>query len=340
MKILVTGGSGFIGSRLALEARRDGHELVVAGQLNTEAERARLRELEAAGVKLEQGPLQDAAYARRIADGCQVVIHLAAAQHEANVPEQYFIDVNVGGTRTLLEAAKRASVGRFVYGSTIGVYGESTGETLDERSPPKPMNMYGRSKLAAEGVVKEFASALPASIVRISETYGPGDFRLLKLFRALDRGRFRIIGPGQNRRQAIHVADLIRGLLLAATHPAAVGETFVLAGAETMTTDEMVEHVARALGQPAPRPNLPLWPFLAAAIVMEKTLSPLGIQPPLHRRRLDFFRKSFVFSTEKAQSLLGYRAEVPFAQGAVETASWYRAQGYLQGVRNPRQAGR
>ena len=93
--------------------------------------------------------------------------------------------------------------------------------------------------------------------MRISETYGPGDFRLLKLFRALDRGRFLIIGSGQNRRQAIHVRDLVQGLLLAATHPAAVGETFVLAGQETMTTREMVEHVARALGRTAPRWHVP-----------------------------------------------------------------------------------
>jgi nucleoside-diphosphate-sugar epimerase len=329
MKILVTGGTGFIGSRLALEARRAGHDLVVAGQVNTEAERARLKELEGAGIAIEQGPLQDAAYARRVAAGCQWVIHLAAAQHEANVPDAYFFDVNVGGTRTLLDAARQARVERFVYGSTIGVYGEWTGETLDERSPPKPMNVYGRSKLAAEETVKQFAPELPVSIVRISETYGPGDFRLRKLFRAVNRGRFRIIGSGQNRRQAIHVADLVRGLLLAATHPAAVGETFVLAGQETMTTVEMVEHVARALGRPPPRMRVPLLPFLAAAIVMEKTLSPLGIQPPLHRRRLDFFRKSFVFSTEKAQRVLGYRPLVTFAQGTVDTANWYRAQGYL-----------
>jgi nucleoside-diphosphate-sugar epimerase len=167
------------------------------------------------------------------------------------------------------------------------------------------------------------------SIVRISETYGPGDFRLLKLFRALDRGRFLIIGSGQNRRQAIHVRDLVQGLMLAATHPGALGETFVLAGQETMTTREMVAQVARALGRTAPRWHAPLWPFLAAAVVMETTLSPLGVQPPLHRRRLDFFRKSFVFSTAKAQRVLGFKAAVPFAAGAVETAHWYREQGYL-----------
>jgi nucleoside-diphosphate-sugar epimerase len=329
MKILVTGGTGFIGSRLALQARGDGHEVVVAGQLNSDAERARFEELARAGVHIEQGPLQDADYARRMTAGCQAVIHLAAAQHEANVPEQYFFDVNVNGTRRLLEASELAGVSRFVYGSTIGVYGEYRGQALDEDTPPQPMNVYGRSKLAAEEVVKAHHGELKTSIVRISETYGPGDYRLLKLFRAIERGRFMIIGEGLNRRQTIHVGDLVQGLMLAAVHPAAVGETFVLAGQETMTTREMVEYVAHALGRRAPRWHAPMWPFLAAAVAFEKTLSPLGIQPPLHRRRLDFFCKSFVFSTAKAARLLGFRASVPFATGSVETANWYRHQGLL-----------
>jgi dihydroflavonol-4-reductase len=331
MKILVTGGTGFIGSRLALQARGEGHEVIVAGQLNSDAERARHEELARAGVSIEQGPLQDAQYAQRVTAGCQAVIHLAAAQHEANVPDEYFFDVNVNGTKTLLEASRGAGVSRFVYGSTIGVYGEYRGQALDEDTPPQPMNVYGRSKLAAEQVVKAQQGEMQTSIVRISETYGPGDYRLLKLFRALDRGRFFIIGSGLNRRQAIHVRDLVQGLMLAAVHPAAVGETFVLAGQETMTTREMVEHVAHALGRRAPRWRAPMWPFLAAAVTFEKTLAPLGIQPPLHRRRLDFFRKSFVFSTAKASRLLGFRASVPFAAGSVETADWYRQQGLLGG---------
>jgi len=92
------------------------------------------------------------------------------------------------------------------------------------------VNVYGRSKLRAEEAVNSYRDKLETSIVRISETYGPGDFRLLKLFRAVNRGRFFIIGSGLNRRQVIHVQDLARGLMLAATEPAAVGETFVMAG--------------------------------------------------------------------------------------------------------------
>jgi nucleoside-diphosphate-sugar epimerase len=329
MKILITGGTGFIGSRLALEARGRGHEIVVAGQLNSDPERARAKELENAGIRVDQGPLQDPAYAHRVVDGCDTVIHLAAAQHEANVPDAYFFDVNVNGTQTLLDAGKSAGLRRFVYGSTIGVYGDASGQTLDENTPPRPVNVYGRSKLRAEQVVHSYAQALETSIVRISETYGPADFRLLKLFRAVNRGRFFIIGSGLNRRQVIHVRDLARGLLLAATSPAAVGETFVMAGAQIMTTRDLVREVAGALGRPPPSLRVPMWPFLAAALCFERTLSPLGIQPPLHRRRLDFFRKSFVFSTVKAQQLLGFTPAVSFADGARETAAWYRDQGYL-----------
>lgn len=329
MKLLVTGGTGFIGSRLALEARRRGETVVVAGQLNSDAERARARELEQGGVLIEQGPLQDPAYARRIARECDTVIHLAAAQHEANVPDEYFFDVNVNGTRALLDACEQAGVTRFVYGSTIGVYGESSGEPLDELSPPRPVNVYGRSKLKAEELVRAHRGAVAVCIVRISETYGPGDFRLLKLFRAVNRGRFFIIGPGLNQRQPIHVADLVRGLLVAAASPAAVGETFVMAGEQRLTTRDLVREVAAALGRSAPSRRVPMWPFLAAAVVMERTLAPLGIQPPLHRRRLDFFRKSFLFSTAKARTRLGFVPTVPFSDGALDTARWYRDNGYL-----------
>jgi dihydroflavonol-4-reductase len=177
--------------------------------------------------------------------------------------------------------------------------------------------------------VRGYQGELETSIVRISETYGPGDFRLLKLFRALDRGRFFIIGSGLNQRQAIHVADLNRGLLLAASSPAAVGETFVMAGEQIMTTREMVRQVAHALGRKEPRWRAPLWPLLAAAVLFEATLKPIGVQPPLHRRRLDFFRKSFVFSSTKARRLLNFVPTVPFATGAVEAANWYRKKGYL-----------
>lgn len=329
MRLLITGATGFIGSRLALCARQAAYDVTVTGQVNNPVEAGRRQALEAAGVRVEVGALQEPAFAARVVADCAIVIHLAAAQHEAGVPDQYFRDVNVAGTRTLLEASRRAGVRRFVYGSTIGVYGTASDGVLDEESPPQPLNIYGQTKLEAEAVVREFARDLETSIVRISETYGPGDNRLLKLFRAVARGRFMMIGSGRNRRQVIHVEDLARGLLLAAERPEAVGQVFVLAGSEVMTTREMVDAIGRAVGRPVSRLSVPLWPLIVAAVGFETVFGIVGRQPPLHRRRLDFFRKSFVFSTRKAEERLGFRPQIPFAEGAARTAAWYREQGQL-----------
>lgn len=328
-KLLVTGATGFIGSRLALRAHQLGIEVLATGRAELRVEAERLQELRAAGVRVEVGLLQDLALVDRLLHGRDTVIHLAAAQHEAEMPESYFRAINVDAVRTLLAACRDHNVRRFVYGSTIGVYGEASESLLDEDSPLRPQNIYTNTKAEAEELVRSFSQHFETCIVRIAETYGPGDFRLLKLFRSIARGHFVMIGSGANRRQCIHVDDLVRGLLLAAQRPEATGQTFVLAGNEIMTTHEMVRRIATVLARKPPRLQLPMWPFIAAAGVMETTLPPLHIAPPLHSRRLDFFRKSFVFSTARAQSLLGFTPAIDFRTGAADTVSWYRGRGML-----------
>jgi dihydroflavonol-4-reductase len=328
-RLLVTGATGFIGSRLAVRAQQLGMDVIATGRAEQEIELERLNEVRAAGVCVETGLLQDVGLIRRLLRNRTTVIHLAAAQHESEMPPAYYHTINVDVARLLLDECRHAGVRRFVYGSTMGVYGEASKQVLDEQSEVRPENAYTRTKLQAEALVNAHASDFETCIVRIAETYGPSDRRLLKLFRAIDRGQFFMIGAGNNRRQCIHVDDLVRGLLLSARHPAAAGETFVFAGREVMTTNDMVQRIATALGRRQPRTQLPMWPFLVAATIMETTLPPLHIQPPLHSRRLDFFRKSFVFSTAKAQRVLSFQPEIGFAAGAADTARWYRAQGLL-----------
>jgi len=257
------------------------------------------------------------------------VIHLAAAQHEAHMSDDHFRSVNIAATRLMLEAAREAGVKRFVYGSTMGIHGSSEHGPITEESTPQPLNIYTQTKLAAEAVVREFAHHLEISIARIAETYGPGDLRLLKLFKAIDTNRFVMIGSGDNGRQPIYVDDLIRGLLAAVALPTAVNEAILLTGSEVMTTREMVGHIATALEKPAPHAQIPMWPVLAAATVSYALLRPLQIRSPLQPRSLDFFRKSFVFSTTKAKRLLGVEPTTRFVDGARATLAWYRAQGYM-----------
>ncbi len=323
-RTLITGGTGFIGSRLALRCHEAGEQVRVLGRLNTHAEGQNTEELERKGIEFVDGSVTDPEAVGRACGGIEVVYHLAAAQHEANVPDSYFYEVNVDGTRTVLEKAVECGVSRFVHGSTIGVYGIGTDGPVTDDSPLEPDNIYGITKLEGEKVVRSYFNRLPIAIARIAETYGPGDRRLVKLFKGIARKRFFMIGNGENLHALVHIDDLIDGLRLAATRGEATGKTFVLAGSEAISTNDMVGGIAEALQVRRPKLRVPLWPLMAAAVAMESTLKPLGIQPPLHRRRMNFFVKSFEFTCRMARSTLGYQPKVGIAEGAAATAAWYR----------------
>lgn len=328
-RVLITGASGFIGCQLAQKATQHNHQVTAVTAVNNDIERTRCRRLTEAGVRVVVASLEDRSALEPLLAGQQAVIHLAAAQHEAGAPEAHFRRINVDGTRTMLELAVRAGVGRFVYGSTIGVYGSQPRACLDENSPLAPDNPYGCTKAEAESVAREFAAHIGLCIVRISETYGPGDMRLLKLFRAVQSGRYATLGDGRNLHQLIYVADLAEGLLAAMQASSAPGTTVLLAGTEVLSTDEMIAAIGAAVGNLRRARHVPLWPFSVAASLCETLMPPLGLRPFLHQRRLDFFRKSFQFSAAAAQQILGFRATTDFAHGTRLTADWYRSQGML-----------
>jgi nucleoside-diphosphate-sugar epimerase len=329
MTVLITGGTGFIGSRLALRCRDAGDQVRVLAPCRTPTEQQRAAELRTSGIEVHEASVTDRPAVRAAMEGVGVVYHLAAAQHEANVPDKYYYDINVDGTRNVLASALDARVGRVVHGSTIGVYGIARNGPVTDDSPLEPDNIYGVTKLAGERVVREFASALPVAIVRISETYGPSDWRLLKLFRGMARGRFAMIGPGHNLHHPIYVDDLVDGLRCAAVSRDAPGRVMVLAGPDVVTTREMVGAIGDAVGRRAPRFRVPLTPLMLTAALLETTLGPLGIQPPLHRRRMNFFVKSFRFTCAAARDALDFKPRVPFAEGAARSAAWYREQSLI-----------
>jgi nucleoside-diphosphate-sugar epimerase len=327
--ILITGATGFIGSRMAQKFHGKGLDLVLLGRLRNDVEQKRAADLKALGLTVQEVDLTTEDLAPHVA-GVDLVIHLAAAQHEANQPESYFEKVNVDGTRRLLQAAIDAKVSRFVYGSTIGVYGQALDGEIDERSKVAPDNHYGRTKLAAEQLVRKHGDRIGISIARISETYGPGDYRLLKLFSGIQKGIFFIIGSGANLHQLVYVDDLIDGLHELGSSDETVGQTVVLAGNEIVTTRDMCEHIASAVGRKLKPLRLPMFPFMIAAVTFEQTLGRVGIQPPLHRRRLDFFHKSFFFSPTERDRLLKWRPAVTFDEGTRRAADWYRTTGLLR----------
>lgn len=329
MNVLITGGTGFIGSRLALKCIENGCDVKVLGLENTPAESFNKKVIEEMGAQVILCSVLDKEAVFEHTKGIDVVYHLAATQHEMNVPDQKFWDVNVTGTRNLLEASATAQIKCFVHGSTIGVYGIPNG-VLDEESSCNPENIYGVTKLAGEELVLSFKDKLPVVIIRIPEVYGPGDRRLLKLFKMINKNTFFMIGNGENFHHLIYIDDLIQALLLAPEKDEAAGEVILLAGEKPVSTNEMVSTIAEQFGAKGSRFRVPFGPLYLLAATMEFALRPIGIQPPLHRRRMDFFKKSFHLSWQKAAEVLGYRPEVSFKEGVLQTANWYESMRLIE----------
>jgi nucleoside-diphosphate-sugar epimerase len=322
MSILITGGTGFIGSRLSLLCKERGFNVRVLGQENTEAEKQNSKLLKEKGVEVILSSVSEIEKVSESFSGVDVVIHLAAAQHEMNIPDEKFREVNVNGTKNLVETSIKNRVKRFVYGSTIGVYGKLEG-IIDEDSSCSPVNIYGKTKLEAEKLVQNYSDKIETVIIRIPETYGPGDRRLLKLFKGIKKNVFFIIGSGKNLHHPIFITDLAEGLILAASKNNAAGKTFLFAGKSAITTNEMVSAIAESLDKKNPWLKVPLFPMMFIAAVFEMIFRPLGIQPPLHRRRMDFFVKSYSFSIKRAEECLGFSPEHDFTDGTKITKRWY-----------------
>jgi nucleoside-diphosphate-sugar epimerase len=166
-------------------------------------------------------------------------------------------------------------------------------------------------------------------IVRPTGIYGPGDRRLFKMFGAIARGRFLMLGRGRNFYHLTYVEDLCAGFELCGTVPAARGRTYILGGGEVTTLDELVRITAEVAGRKPPRVRLPVWPVWAAGALCEAVCAPLRISPPLYRRRVDFFRKSRAFDISRARRELGYAPSVGLREGIRRTLGWYREHGWI-----------
>ncbi len=328
MKILITGGTGFIGSRLALSYLKEGHAVEVIGQTNTPAEKSNSIELEQAGAKIHHISVTDREAVFNAIKNFDFVFHLAAAQHEMNISDKRFWEVNVEGTHNMLDAAASSKIRKFVHGSTIGVYGNIDGE-IDESAPLNPDNIYGKTKLEAEKLAISYKDKLNVTVVRIPEVYGPGDMRLLKLFKAIKKNLFFTIGDGENLHHLIFIDDLVEGFKKLACSGNSVGDLYLFAGKEAVTTNHIMKSIAKTLGKSSSKVHIPLALVWGAAVITEKIFRPLGIQPPIHTRRIDFFKKSFTLCSKKAERSFGFSPKTNFDEGALQTAEWYKNKGLI-----------
>jgi len=284
-----------------------------------------------AGVALVRGDVRDpAALAAATAD-VDVVYHIAAMYRQAGLPDETYRAVNATAVREIVEAAARAGVTRVVHCSTVGVHGDIAHPPANEDAPLDPGDIYQVTKLEGENLAREAGTRLgiEVTIVRPTGIYGPGDRRLLKLFRGVARRRWVTLGPGDIYYHLTFIDDLVDGFHLCATHPAAANRTYILAGGEVTTLNALVALVAEGAGVPAPTLHLPVWPFHAAGAACEAICAPLGLEPPIYRRRVDFFTKSRAFDITRARTEIGFAPRVGLREGILRTLNWYREHGWL-----------
>jgi dihydroflavonol-4-reductase len=324
-KVLVTGAGGYTGSNLTIRLAKEG--ALVRAFVRTAGSRQPLPN----GVEVFEGDLTSGDDCRRAVSGVDTVFHVAAVYREVKPSRDYLAAVHVGSTEKLMRAAKEAGCRRFVHTSTIGVHGHIERGPADEESPYGPGDDYQETKLEGELLARGLSRELemPLTVVRPCAIYGPGDMRFLKLVRPIKNRRFVMIGSGETHYHFVYIDDLVEGFLLAAEKEGAIGEVFIIGGPNRPTLNELAHTVARVLNVSPPRLRVPVWPVYGAAWICEKLCKAIGIEPPLHPRRVAFFTKNREFRIDKAKRLLGFEPKVGLVEGFGRTIAWYREERLL-----------
>jgi nucleoside-diphosphate-sugar epimerase len=316
--VLVTGAAGFIGIHLARRLARDRY---VVRALDVQPMPGAL-----AGEELsyEQVDLRDRGRLADLLEGVDTVFHLASVHLSVHASFEQFQAVNVVAAADLVSACHHAGVRRLIHTSSVGVYGHVSDPPAREDSPKHPENDYERTKLAGEEAARRRADELGMDVVilRPAWVFGPGCPRTAKLLRSVRQGRFVYVGDGSNLRHPIYIDDAVDAFLLTASAgPEVRGQSFILAGPQSVTLRELVDCCARVLAVPAPRRALPRWLAYALGGAAEFAFGLTGREPPLSRRSLAFFENDNAFDTSAAATALGFRAATDLETGLRRTVA-------------------
>jgi nucleoside-diphosphate-sugar epimerase len=326
MKVLITGGTGFLGSHLAERAAHEG--LAVRALVRRTSQIGPLREL---GVELCEGSLEDEAALRRAVEGCTAVIHCAGAVKVRRLEE--FEAVNAGGTRRLAEACVQTpGVRRFVLVSSLAAQGPASGpEPPPVDAEPRPVSAYGRSKLAAEREALRFADRLSVAVVRPPAIYGPRDAELFPFFRLARRGLLPVLGDGSGLVSMIYATDAARALVLCVAAPEApAAAVYTVSDGTPQSWVEIGQSLAAVFGRRGRIVRLPLALFSAAA-GLGRLYSRISDRPVMFTPdKLDELRQRYwLCDNTQIHKDLGFVPEIGLARGMALAAEWYRQNGWL-----------
>ncbi len=326
MIALVTGANGFIGSHLVERLLQQGYRVRCLVRKTSN-----LRWIQGLPIELIYGVLDDVATLVPAVRGVDYVFHLSGALRA--ITEAEFYQVNQFGTRNLLEACRQSApnLKRFVYVSTQAAAGPSaTGEPITEEDEPRPISLYGKSKLRGEQEVLQFQKYLPVTIVRPPAVYGPRDDDLLMLFKYIKFGIKPLVGSGDRLVSIIYVGDLVRGIQLAGEQGEAENQVYFLANPAPCTWLELENTIACAMGKKAITVRMPTAILDGIAWLSEGFARLLHRPAILNRDKSQEMKHRFwVVDASKAGRQLGFVASTPLGDGLKETYLWYRQQGWL-----------
>jgi nucleoside-diphosphate-sugar epimerase len=327
VRVLVTGATGFTGNHLAHALAERGYFVRALVRPTPDG----TREFVHPAIETVYGDLRDRASLERAASGIEVVYNIAALYRQAGLRDEVYREVNATAVRTVIETARAGGARRVVHCSTVGVHGDVETPPANEDAPLRPGDIYQQTKVEGEQIARETAAATGVEVViaRPTGIYGPRDRRLLKLFRGVARRRFVTLGSGRIFYHLTYIDDLVEGFRLCGEVPLAAGRTYILAGPEVTTLNDLVAVIAEEAGVPPPRLRAPVWPFWLAGAACEAICAPLGLEPPIYRRRVDFFTKSRAFDIGRARRELGYAPRVGVREGVHRTLAWYREEGWI-----------
>lgn len=326
MKVLVTGAAGFTGSHLARRLFDLGYDVRIIVRQNSKIEQSNCFQPE-----IIQGDIRDPDVVERAVKGVKMVFNIAAIFRTAGISDKVYWETHVNGTQNLLNASKKYNIERFIHCSTVGVHGHIENPPADENYSFNPGDIYQVTKLKAELNALKYhkETKLPLTIIRPCSIYGPGDMRLKKLFRLCSKKIIPILGDGKVFYHMVYIDDLVDAFILAAENKVAIGEAFIVGGSECYTLNQIIDLIAKKNKKMPLKLYLPAKPFQLLGSLCENFCIPLGINPPIFRRRVDFFTKSRSFDISKIKKLLNFEPKYSLEEGLEATHAWYNQRGLL-----------
>jgi len=327
MKAFVTGGTGFIGSHIIDHLIRKGFQVraLVRNSSNT----ARLMNR---GIEFVYGDVLDRSSLKKHIGDIDLVFSAFGILGQWGMPEETYRDINTKGVKNLIESCLDSGIKQFIHISSAGVLGPlPDGVVADESFPYNPSNIYEETKCEAEKEIIGFAKreGLPFTVIRPEFVYGPGDIHVLGLFKAVQAGKFFILGNGRSLLHPTYIDDLIQGISLCTDNKAAIGKVYLITGENPIPVEDLATTIAEELGVSLPKIKIPLVVANIAAVLFEWGTKVADYEPLLTMSRVRFFTENRSFSCKKAGDELGYVPQVSVKDGVRRTVRWYRDNGYL-----------